>query len=78
MNPIDAMSKAVTEGKTSSQFAVPDGEHYGDFFFITDKYNRIIIALCWTGHEWIHEHQVFNVFLPEGADTKTFIRMGIT
>ena len=63
MDWLDAVSKAVSEGKTKFQFAVPDGVYIGDLYFITDSKHRIIVALCWTGNEWITEHTVMNIEL---------------
>ncbi len=61
MDWIDAVSKAVTDGKTKSQFAVPDGVYAGDLYFITDKENKIIICLGWDGKEWHHGYETFDV-----------------
>lgn len=63
-----AVAKAVTEGKTDSQFAIPDGKYVGDLFFITDVKNKILIAFAWTGDRWMHEHETVDV---EIADRKT-------
>lgn len=59
MDWVEAVSKAVAEGKTSNQFAIPNGVYAGDLFFITDAKHRILIALCWTGERWAHEHEIF-------------------
>ena len=65
MMTIEEVSKAVAEGKTTSQFAVPDGTYIGDLFFITDATNKILIALCWTGDRWMHEFETVNVSFQE-------------
>lgn len=61
MNPFTATAVAVAQGKTNSQFAIPDGKCTGDLFFITDAANEILIAFMWTGSEWIHEHQAMDI-----------------
>jgi hypothetical protein len=61
MNPLYRIAEDVANGLTKSQLAVPDGQWQGDLFFITNKDHRIIVALVWTGKEWITEHHVFNV-----------------
>lgn len=54
--PYRDISRLVAEGKTKSQFAIPNGKHLGDFFFITDENHKILMAFCWDGEKWIHEH----------------------
>jgi len=52
MDWLTAVAKSVAEGKSGSQFAIPDGVHVGDLFFITDEKNKIMIAFSWTGVRW--------------------------
>jgi hypothetical protein len=57
MEPERTMALAVLEGTTGVQFAVPDGKHPGDLFFITDKDNAILIVLTWDGMGWVLQWQ---------------------
>ncbi len=58
----ESISKAVFEGKTNSQFAIPDGKWLGDLFFITDSKNRIIHAFSWCPPQgWLPECTVFEI-----------------
>lgn len=59
------VSKAVAEGRTKSQFAIPNGKYKGDLFFITDVSNKILIAFQWTGERWMHEHEVVEIKISE-------------
>lgn len=52
---------AVSEGKTDSQFAIPDGKCIGDAFFITDSKHKIILAMSWNGRRWNHQFETYNV-----------------
>ena len=61
MDWLDSVAKAVSEGKTGSQFAIPDGGYIGDLFFITNKNNEILVALQWTGERWMHEHEIVTI-----------------
>ena len=61
MDWLTAVAKSVAEGKTGSQFAIPDGVYSGDLFFITDEKNKILIAFSWTGERWMHQHEALEV-----------------
>lgn len=65
MDWVMAVAKAVADGKTDSQFAIPDGKYIGDLFFITDEKNQILIGFSWTGSRWMHEFET--VFVEVNA-----------
>lgn len=50
--------------KQNNQFSIPDGEYVFDSFFITDKDNKILIELQWTGDKWVHEYEIFSIQMP--------------
>ena len=58
---LEAISVAVAEGRTKSQFAIPDGIYIGDLFFVTNSKNKIIRGFVWTGKEWISEYTVMRI-----------------
>ena len=51
-----SIGKAVKDGKTGVQFAIPDGKFVGDLYFITNEKNEIIIIFAWNGDRWMSEH----------------------
>lgn len=55
MDWITAVAKAVAEGETGHQFAIPRGVHTGDMFFITDDKHAILIIFHWNGDKWEHQ-----------------------
>lgn len=48
-----AVAKAIALGETDCQFAIPDGAHLGDLFFITSSENKILFILVWTETKWV-------------------------
>jgi hypothetical protein len=59
MDWIDAATKAVLEGTTGCQVAIPDGKFPGDLYFITTTKNEIIKILMWDeNNKWIGEEKL--------------------
>ena len=58
MEWLEAVTRAVSEGKTGAQTAIPDGKFIGDLYFITTTKNEIIKIFCWDGKGWIGEEKL--------------------